>query len=105
MAMMPRSRVSPQVQVDAAGTVCAVSGDGVLTILARRVDNGVCVHRTIRSPGAPRIEQVAVFESQASFRRWCEADALRFDYPLVSRTLLRQADELFNAHATSVVAG
>ena len=105
MAMMPRSRVSPLVQVDAAGVVSAVSDDGVLTILARRVDNGVCVHRTIRSPGAPRIDQVAVFESQTSFRRWCEADALRFDYPLVSRTLLRQADELFNAHATSVFTG
>jgi hypothetical protein len=49
--------------------------------------------------------QAVVFASASQFRRWCDADALRFEYPLVARSLIRHADELFNSRALADIAG
>ena len=49
--------------------------------------------------------QAVVFASASQFRRWCDADALRFEYPLVARSLIRHADELFNNRTPADIAG
>ena len=39
-----------------------------------------------------------VFEDLAAFVRWCEADPIRFDHPVLYGRLRRQGDEHFRAH-------
>jgi ketosteroid isomerase-like protein len=77
------------------------SGDGVLTVTLRRSDAGLYVERTVQRAREGRIVQSSVFADPASFRRWCDADASRFDYPLVHADMLRAADDLFPADIPS----
>jgi hypothetical protein len=45
--------------------------------------------------GSARVVHSAVFTKSESFLRWCDADSVRFDYPLVHVNLRRDGDALF----------
>ena len=81
------------------------SGDGVLTVTLRRTEAGLYVERAVQRIREGRVVQSSVFADPASFRRWCDADPSRFDYPLVHAAMLRAADDLFAAHEPANVTG
>ena len=81
------------------------SPDGVAAVTIGRAGEGVFVERTLQRPGRARVVQATVFTTAEDFRRWCDADALRFDYPLISHALIRHADELFNRHESTDAIG
>jgi len=75
--------------------VTASSGDGVIVFKLVRCPGGVHVERSQVRPGGVRVVQSMRFRNDASFIRWCEADRLKFSYPLVYANLLRSGCELF----------
>lgn len=81
------------------------SADGVVAVSLQRSRGGVFVQRALQRHGTARVVLAANFSTREAFHRWCEADALRFDYPLLSARLVRHADELFNHHDAMPNAG
>jgi hypothetical protein len=76
---------------------CAVlrSDDGIIQFRLAPVERGVFVERLQKRPGTARIILATVFTEDSSFSRWCDADALRFDYPLIYVALKRNGHALF----------
>ena len=70
------------------------SEDGIIEFRLARVSRGVFVERLKRRPGKGRILQAIMFDNDASFHRWCDADAMRHTYPLVYVALRRSGNEL-----------
>lgn len=81
------------------------SPDDSIAVTVARVAEGVYVERVVHRPGRARVVQASVFNSAQSFRRWCDADAIRFECPLVAQGLIRHADELFSDAAIAGNAG
>lgn len=81
------------------------SSDGALVVTMQRTPGGMFVERAIQRPGTSRVVQAAVFGTPEHFRRWCDADGARFDYPLLYASLARNADAMFARKADSVTAG
>ena len=75
------------------------SSDGTVVVTMRRAGEGVFVERTMQRPGTARVVHATVFSSSTNLQRWCDADVMRFEHPLVLRDLMRHADELFNSPA------
>jgi hypothetical protein len=71
------------------------SDDGLIEFRLAPAQQGVLVERVRKRPGTARTVQVAVFTDDRSFNRWCDADALRFDYPLIYVSLKRSGHALF----------
>lgn len=88
-----------------AGAHTVRSDDGTLRFDLRRVDAGLYMQREWRLPRAGRVTQASIFASRDAFNRWCEADPLRFEYPMVHATLLRAAGRLFDDHDIACAAG
>jgi hypothetical protein len=88
-----------------AGAHTVRSDDGVLQLDLRLVDAGLYMQRELRRPRAGRVTQANIFASREAFARWCEADPLRFEYPMVHARLLRLAGRLFDDHGTACAAG
>jgi hypothetical protein len=65
------------------------SDDGLIQYALHEVAGKLAVERVQARRGASRVEQVSLFSDWGSFERWCDADALRFDYPLVHTHLKR----------------
>lgn len=80
------------------------SPDGVIVVALRRTPAGLFVERVIQRPGTSRVVQVVTFDTLASFRRWCDANAARFEYPQLFSKLIHDADELFADHAEARIA-
>jgi len=78
--------------------------DGVLAVTMRWTACGLFVERVVQRPKAARVVQAAVFDTPTSFHRWCDADAARFEYPLLYSKLARNAGELFTNHADAQAA-
>ena len=76
---------------------CAVlrSDDGLIEFRLAPAARGVFVERVQRRPGTARTVQATVFTDDSSFSRWCDADAMRFDYPLIYVALKRNGHALF----------
>ena len=90
---------------DSPNALTLRSADGVVAVSLQRTRGGVFVQRALQRHGTARVVQAANFNTSVDFRRWCEADAARFDYPLLSAKLVRHADELFNHHDAMPDAG
>lgn len=90
---------------DRAGAHTVRSDDGVLRLDLRLVGAGLYMQRELHRPRAGRVTQANIFASRDAFRRWCDADSLRFQYPIVHARLMRVADQLFDAHDTAYAAG
>lgn len=65
------------------------SDDGLVEYALHDVAGKLAVERVQARQGVSRVEQVTLFSDLGSFVRWCDADALRFDYPLVHTHLKR----------------
>lgn len=87
---MAKLRNSPEWQHD-GDSIVVESPDGAVFIRLRAARTGLLVERRrLQVAGGARLTQTAVFNAAADFERWCDADALRFDYPIVSSLLRRQ---------------
>jgi hypothetical protein len=75
------------------------SHDGAVCFRLHATALGLCVERERRHAGAgARLVQSVVFTDKADFSRWCEADSVRFDYPVVFHDLRRAANTLLEIH-------
>ena len=87
------------------GAVTVCSADGSVRFSLQRTPGGLFVQRTLQGGGKAKVLQSTRFLSAGEFRRWCEADAIRFDHPLMSSRLVRHADELFTQDCSATDAG
>ena len=71
------------------------SADGVVSFTAVPCKGGVFVERLHCRPASWRIAQSMVFRDEAEFIRWCDADRLKWDYPLVCSNLRRRGRAIF----------
>jgi hypothetical protein len=72
------------------------SDDGIVSFRLAPGHCGLFVERTrIRQEGA-YVAQSAVFADERSFLQWCDADSVRFDYPMVYVSLKREGSALFH---------
>lgn len=79
----------------APGEVLVVSDDGTLRYLLRRVRAGLLVQRERQRPERQsRVTHSAVFADSQVFSKWCDSDAARFDYPIVSKAVRREGTGL-----------
>lgn len=102
--MMDRT-FAPWVAPDRLDARTVRSGDGELVVTMQRTSHGIFVERVIQRPGTSRVVQDVVFGTPDQFRRWCDADQARFDYPLLYASLARHADALFSGSTGSGSAG
>jgi hypothetical protein len=71
------------------------SEDGTVAFtLSRAPIGGVFVERVQLRQGKGRVVHAAIFIDHTSFERWCDADPVRFDYPLVHVNLKRHGTTL-----------
>ena len=74
------------------GTALAeATRDGVLEFRLSRCRSGLYLERRQFRLGAGVSTHAMCFDDEASFLRWCEADALKFSYPLVFSSLKKHA--------------
>jgi len=71
------------------------SDDGIVEFRLSSIERGVYVERLQKRPGTARTILATVFTEDSSFSRWCDADAMRFDYPLIYVALKRNGHALF----------
>ena len=102
--MMDRT-FAPWVAPDRRDARTVRSDDGALVVTMQFTPEGMFVERTIQRPGMSRVVQVVVFGSADQFRRWCDADQARFDYPLLYSSLARNADAIFSGSTDAASAG
>jgi hypothetical protein len=61
-----------------------------------RTAKGVFVERVQLREGRGRVAQSVIFMDDSSFERWCNADPVRFEYPLVHANLKRHGNTLLH---------
>ena len=71
------------------------SEDGVVAVHVAPTETGIFVERTYAHPATPLIVMAMLFEDAQQFAAWCDADAVRFDYPMLFRALKRDGHALF----------
>ena len=76
------------------GEFILATEDGALAFSMRTTYSGLYVERTQGRPLGARLVQSIVFDGSEAFLRWCAADPVRFDHPLLFGRLRRQGDEL-----------
>jgi len=79
-----------------------VSPDGVLVFVLKKASAGVHVERRQQVKHGARTGVASVltlFANELAFVRFCESDALRFEYPLTYAQLLREFDDLLDHSA------
>jgi hypothetical protein len=77
-----------------SSALAAASRDGAVEFRLSRSRGGLCVVRRQLRVGAGVATHAMRFSDEASFLRWCAADALQFDYPLVYTSLKRHGSAL-----------
>jgi len=97
-------------------TVRTNSADGAPAFVVRSDDGDVCFRlcptrhglwvqrERRRSESRARLVQSTVFGDAAGFMRWCDADSVRFDYPIVFSILRREGNAILDAHEHSSAA-
>ena len=91
MRRRPPKRCLPE-----RSTLSTASADGIVAFRLSRCAGGIHAERVHKRPGSSRVVQSVVFEDDASFSRWCAADRLQFDYPLMYDQLRRNGSALFH---------
>lgn len=102
--MMDRT-FAPWVAPDRRDARTVRSDDGAVVVTMQCTPEGMFVERTIQRPGMSRVVQAVVFGTADQFRRWCDADQARFDYPLLYSSLARNADAIFSGSTDAASAG
>ena len=72
------------------------SDDGSVSFTLARMSSGVLVERVVLCRGTARVVQTVLFTDSKSFQRWCDADTLRFNFPLLHMSLRHDGNELFS---------
>jgi hypothetical protein len=70
------------------------SDDGIVAFTLYRARVGVFVERVQLRQGKGRVVHSIIFTDDSSFERWCDADSVRFEYPLVHVSLKRHGNTL-----------
>ena len=73
------------------------SDDGTVSFTLASTASGLFVERVQLRRGTARVVQSALFPDERSFKRWCEADPVKFEYPLVYMCLRRDGDALLRS--------
>lgn len=100
--------MSPSTQTtssDSAQAIVVRSDDGNVCFRLRPTRFGLWVQRQRRRKDCrARLVQSLVFGDAAGFARWCNADWVRFDYPIVFSTLRWEGGAILDAHERSPAA-
>jgi hypothetical protein len=72
-----------------------VSPDGAVAFSLCRMGPRLFVQRTQRKAARVVAVQCLVIGDAENFRRWCDAEPIRFDHPIVFDRLRRYGDEVF----------
>ena len=80
-----------------AGEFILATEDGAFAFALRGSPCGLYVERTQRHPLGAHLVQSMIFNGSDAFLRWCAADPVRFDHPVLFGRLRRQGDELLRA--------
>jgi len=87
------------------GSIVVMSDDGAVSYRLQPSRFGLCVQRERKQVcGHARLVHTAVFRDSACFLRWCEADSVRFDYPVVFSDIRRKGGALLESHERSAHA-
>lgn len=70
--------------------------DGKVSYALSTVDAGLLVHRTVCRQVQLQLVQTFHFTDAGVFDRWCKADSLRFEEPLLWEQLRRRGHELLD---------
>lgn len=92
-----RSAARQQADVPPHAGLRLCTADGSLSYLLRGAGRSLFIERTQRRPLGTHMVHAAVFCSREDFRRWCDAEPLRFEEPHLHQRLLRQGEEFFDA--------
>ena len=71
------------------------TSDAAVTFLMRGVGSALYLERTQRRPLGTHMVQSMIFDSADEFKRWCDAEPLRFDDPNLHLRLRRHGEEFF----------
>lgn len=75
------------------------SDDGAVRFRLQTTHIGLWVERVRRRDDhQARLVQSVVFSNTIGFSRWCDADLVRFDYPIVFLNIKREGVALLEAH-------
>jgi len=75
---------------------CPEGSAGSVEFHLQRVTGGLYVEREDTPRRGLRTIQSIVFCNPASFERWCDADPIRFEHPLLHARLKRAGGELWD---------
>jgi hypothetical protein len=75
------------------------SEDGAVSFVLAGTSGGLFIERTQRRPLGAQLVQAIVFGEMSAFRRWCDADPIRFDYPVLHGRLRSQGHDYFGARS------
>ena len=96
---------SRPISPDGTQALVVKSDDGDVCFRLRSTRLGLWVQRERRRKDSrARLVQSTVFRDTAGFSRWCDADSVRFDYPIVFSIIRREGGALLEAHEQSSVA-
>ncbi|CAG1017430.1 hypothetical protein BURC_02080 [Burkholderiaceae bacterium] len=86
---------------DSSSSVCRTlnSDDGAIEYRLTPTSSGLLVERVQRRMGSRRIVLSTLFADGDSFERWCDADSIRFECPLVYTSLKRDGRVFFGGGA------
>lgn len=77
------------------GAVKVRSDDGTVEYMLMRDGGRLWVQRVLKRYGTTSVVQATSFADVESFTHWCDADAVRFEHPLVHVKLKRCGVKLF----------
>lgn len=100
-----KSNFAPWAESEKPDVVAVRSADGTVSVSLQLTTDGVFVRRTLRRCGAARVVQAVRFCTAQDFQRWCEADAARFNDPLLSAKVVRHGIELFRQTDAAACTG
>lgn len=82
---------------DSAAVLQLRTPDASLCFVVRCHANGLAVERRQRRPLHTHVVQWMLFADAAQFKRWCEAEPMRFEDPHLHQRLCRCGEEYFGA--------
>lgn len=71
------------------------TADAAVSFTLRTLGHELLVERTQRRPLGTHLMQAMLFSALADFLRWCDAEPLRFEEPLLHQHLQRHGEECF----------
>lgn len=84
------ARLTERASADGEAAIRLRTEDGAVTFVLRPATCGLVVERTQRRPLGACFMQSLLFTDRVGFDRWCEADTIRFDEPVVYDRLRRE---------------